>query len=35
LIERFVDLEILKPFDENAKYGKTYIYKRYLDIFND
>lgn len=35
LIDRFVDLEILKPFDENAKYGKTYIYKRYLDIFND
>ena len=35
LIDRFVELEILKPFDENAKYGKTYVYKRYIEIFND
>ncbi len=35
LIERFVELDILRPFDENAKYGKTYVYKRYIDIFND
>lgn len=35
LIERFLELEILEQFDENAKYGKTYIYKKYLDIFND
>lgn len=35
LIERFVDLDILKPFDENAKYGKTYIYRKYVSIFTD
>jgi hypothetical protein len=35
LIERFVELEILKPMDEEVKYAKTYIYKRYVDIFND
>lgn len=35
LIERFVDLGILKPFDEMTKYGKTYIYKKYVDIFSE
>lgn len=35
LIERFIDLEILKPFDEVTKYGKTFIYKKYLDIFSE
>jgi Fic family protein len=35
LIGRFVDLEILKPLGENAKYGKTYIYKKYVDIFSE
>jgi hypothetical protein len=35
LIERFVDLNILEPLDENATYGKTYIYKKYINIFND
>lgn len=35
LIERFVELEILTPFDENTKYGKTYIYSRYVEIFRD
>lgn len=35
LIERFVELGILKPFDENIKYGKTYIYRKYVDIFSE
>lgn len=35
LIERFVELEILKQVDETVKYGKTYIYKNYIAIFND
>jgi Fic family protein len=35
LIDRFVDLEILKPLDETATYGKTYIYKNYTNIFSE
>ncbi len=35
LIDRFISLGILEPFDENKKYGKIYVYKKYLDIFND
>ena len=33
LIERFIELDILKALDENTKYGKTYIYKKYVEIF--
>ncbi|TRW22558.1 Fic family protein [Flavobacterium zepuense] len=35
LIERFIELDILTPLDENDKYGKVYIYRKYLDIFNN
>lgn len=35
LIERFVDLDILKSLDENSKWGKTYIYKKYVNIFSE
>jgi Fic family protein len=35
LIQRFVELEILKPFDDNVKYGKVYLYKNYVDIFHE
>lgn len=35
LIERFIDLGILKPLDENSKWGKTYIYKNYVSIFSE
>lgn len=35
LIDRFVELEILKPIDVNAKYGRTYYYKKYVDLFNN
>jgi Fic family protein len=35
VIDRFVKLEILELKDENKTYGRSYIYKRYVDIFND
>ena len=35
LIDRFVDLGILTPLDENAKWGKMYIYKKYVTIFSE
>ncbi|MET4080737.1 Fic family protein [Pedobacter sp. UYP30] len=35
IIDRFIGLNILSPLDENAKYGKTYIYRNYVDIFNE
>lgn len=35
LIERFVELGILKQLDENSKWGKTYIYKKYINIFSE
>lgn len=34
MIERFIDLGILVSLDDTTKYGKTYRYKRYIDIFN-
>lgn len=34
LVDRFVALDILQPFDENVKYGKSFIYRAYTDIFN-
>ncbi|MEP6673949.1 MAG: Fic family protein [Ferruginibacter sp.] len=35
LIERFVGLGILKQLDENSKWGKTYIYRKYVNIFSE
>jgi len=35
LIERFVALEILAPFNETVTYGKTYSYKKYISIFSE
>lgn len=35
LIERFVQLDILRQKDETSRYGKTYIYKDYISIFNE
>lgn len=32
--ERFVSLGILSPKDKDAKYGQSYIYKDYIDIFS-
>lgn len=33
LIDRFVNLEILKQRDEKETYDKIYLYKKYIDIF--
>jgi len=35
LIDRFVDKGILTPKDNDKKYGQSYVYKEYLDIFTD
>lgn len=35
LIDRFVDLGILQIRDTEKKYGRSYIYKEYVDIFYD
>lgn len=35
LIDRFVDLGILRLRDAEKKYGRSYIYKEYVDIFYD
>jgi Fic family protein len=34
VINRFVDMDILVPKDEDKKYGQSYIYKTYTDIFS-
>jgi len=33
VIDRFVDINILVPKDKDKKYGQSYTYKKYLDIF--
>ena len=35
LIDRFVEMGILRPLDETVKYGKTYVYKSCFEIFNN
>jgi len=35
VIDRFIDMKILQPRDKDKKYGQTYIYKEYVDLFND
>jgi Fic family protein len=35
VIDRFVDLKILELKDENKNYGRSFHYKKYIDIFND
>ncbi len=35
VIGRFIELEILSPKDKDKKYGQSYIYKKYVDIFNE
>ena len=34
VIDRFIEMKILVPKDQNVKYGQSYIYKKYLDIFD-
>ncbi len=33
VINRFIDRGILMPKDKDKKYGQSYIYKKYVDIF--
>lgn len=35
VINRFIDMGILSPKDADKKYGQSYIYKKYTDIFSD
>jgi Fic family protein len=35
LIDRLVDAGILETKDETIKYGRTYVYKKYLTIFEE
>lgn len=35
VIDRFIELGILSPKDKDKKYGQSYIYKKYVDIFTD
>lgn len=35
VIDRFVELEILEQKDNKKTYGRSFIYKRYVDIFNE
>lgn len=34
VIERFIELGILIPKDIDKKYGQSYMYKKYIDIFS-
>jgi Fic family protein len=33
VINRFIDMGILTPKDKDVKYGQSYIYKKYTDLF--
>jgi len=33
VINRFIEMRILTPKDKDKKYGQSYIYKKYTDIF--
>ncbi len=35
LVDRFTDIGILTPKDEDRKYGQAYVYGEYLNIFSD
>ncbi len=35
VIKRFIQLGILTPKDKDRKYGQSYIYKKYVDIFSE
>ena len=35
VIDRLVGLDILRQKDETKKYGRSFVYKKYLDIFMD
>ena len=33
VINRFIEMDILTPKDKDKKYGQSYIYKKYVDVF--
>lgn len=35
VIDRFITMGILTPKDKGKKYGQSYMYKNYIDIFTD
>jgi len=35
LIDRFIEIGILSPKDKDKKYGQSYVYSEYVNIFND
>jgi len=35
VVDRFIKMKILQPKNKDSKYGQTYIYKEYVDIFSD
>jgi Fic family protein len=35
VIDRFIKMGILSPKDKGKKYGQSYMYKSYIDIFSD
>lgn len=35
VVNRLVKIGILEPKDENKKYGRSFIYRRYVNIFNN
>ena len=35
VIDRFIEMKILRPKDQDKKYGQSYVYEKYLNIFND
>jgi len=35
VIDRFIEMKILKPKDQDKKYGQSYVYEKYLNIFKD
>jgi len=35
VINRFIDLDVLSPKDKDKKYGQSYIYRKYVEIFSD
>lgn len=35
IIDRFIDIGILRVKDKDVKYGKAYMYREYLEMFVD
>lgn len=35
IINRLIEMDILVPKDKDNKYGQSYIYKKYVDIFSE